>query len=156
MILGQGGVVWVTPSGQEDSYDLLESCAAPRRHLGCHTSCWYHPTPSGALKVFPGRNLKNGQMSVRIYKYPPEASLHVYKVWSESRLISPLMTRRGRSYPPVHPECPRRLPLPQNHPTVSRSHPGSPNCAGILLRGLEFYFLCGMREQQIARRDLCG
>ena len=27
MILGQGGVVWVTLSGQEDSGDLCESCA---------------------------------------------------------------------------------------------------------------------------------
>ena len=38
MILGQAGVVGGSLSGQEDSYDLFESCAALGSHLGRHTS----------------------------------------------------------------------------------------------------------------------
>ena len=34
MILGQGGVVWATLSGQEDGCDLSESRAAHGWHLG--------------------------------------------------------------------------------------------------------------------------
>ena len=38
MILGPGGVVRDSMSGQENSCDLFESCAALGRHLGRHSS----------------------------------------------------------------------------------------------------------------------
>ena len=42
---------------------------------------------------------------------------------------------------PATQTIPNNSPRPQNHPTVSRNHPGTRNCAGIFLGGLEFYFL---------------
>ena len=47
-------------------------------------------------------------------------------------------------------ECrstPNDSPRPQDHPTRPRNHPGTRNCAGIFLGGLEFLFLCARNYQ---------
>ena len=61
MILGQGGVVWVTQSGQEDSGDLFESWAAIRETPGAE-----HRLPGQIVgKWFWERNFLKSNFSAR-------------------------------------------------------------------------------------------
>ena len=62
-----------------------------------------------------------------------------------SRAVSLLRATHG---------TPNDAPLPQDHPTRPRNHPGSRNCAGIISGRSEFYFLSDiLRKDEIREAD---
>ena len=128
---GAGGVVRDCLSGQDDGCDLFRSCAVLWRLLGGHTSRErssnrkHFSLPKAHFRKNDTSAPAPGLTAVVGPGMPPEHRARLEKT-ATTFLSTPTILYDST--------------LPQDHPTRSRNHPGTRNCAGIFLEGLDFFF----------------